>query len=87
MISADVQRPHAASWELNVKANIVTVVVYLSGSVSEATSGFGRRFITFTICPHYCCVHYRVNDGPGDQPEPRAHALCHRLWILWEPQD
>lgn len=33
------------------------------------------------------CGVLRLSDGPGDQPEPRAHALHHWLWVLREPQD
>uniref|UniRef100_A0AAV2MSJ1 Uncharacterized protein n=1 Tax=Knipowitschia caucasica TaxID=637954 RepID=A0AAV2MSJ1_KNICA len=26
-------------------------------------------------------------NGPRDEPEPCAHALCHRLWFLWKPKN
>lgn len=28
-----------------------------------------------------------ASNGPGDKPEPSAHALCHRLWFLWQPKN
>lgn len=32
-------------------------------------------------------LSHSLSNGPRDQPEPGAHALCHRLRLLWQPEN
>lgn len=32
-------------------------------------------------------LSHSLSNGPRDEPEPGAHALCHRLRFLWQPKN
>lgn len=57
---------------------IILAFMYSSHRVPHAGKMSGILTLSF--------FHF-VSNGSRDEPESGAHALCHRLWFLWQPEN